>query len=197
MTAWDERYLGDEYTFGVEPNIFLPQIVHLLPKSGRALDLATGEGRNAVFLAKHGLTTIGVDVSQVGLDKAKRLALDNQVSVDFINHDILTMDWQTPYQVISSVFFHLPKPERHEIGKKIVDALAPDGLFIGVFYHIEQLKLSTGGPSNIEMLGTLEDWQDAYKGLNWLYAKHQTHHLNEGSRHVGMSSVVYLLGQKP
>ncbi|MGP1606398.1 MAG: class I SAM-dependent methyltransferase [Moraxella sp.] len=196
MTIWDERYQDSEYVFGVEPNKFLAQIAHLLPNSGRALDLATGEGRNAVFLAKHGLTTTGVDVSQVGLEKAKRLAKDNQVIVDFINRDICTMDWQAPYEVISSVFFHLPVPKRFEIAKKIIDALSPNGLFVGVFYHTEQLKFGTGGPSKIEMLGTLEDWQAAYNGLKWLYAKHHILHLNEGNRHIGKSSVVCLLGQK-
>lgn len=197
MTIWDERYLGNEYAFGVEPNVFLLQIQHLLPTSGKALDLATGEGRNAVFLAKHGLTTTGIDVSQVGLDKAKRLAAANQVAVDFINHNALTMNWQAPYDVISSVFFHLPVPARHQMGAKIVEALAPNGLFVGVFYHTQQLGLGTGGPSKVEMLGTLNDWQSAYQGLHWLHAEHRTHHLNEGSRHVGTSSVVYLLGQKP
>ena len=112
MTVWDERYQDSEYVFGVEPNKFLAQSAHLLPNSGRALDLATGEGRNAVFLAKHGLTTTGVDVSQVGLEKAKRLAKDNQVIVDFINRDICIMDWQAPYEVIISVFFHMPVPKR-------------------------------------------------------------------------------------
>lgn len=197
MSIWDTRYLGEEYTFGKEPNIFLPQIAHYLPKSGKALDLATGEGRNAIFLAQHGLNTTGVDVSQVGLEKAKKLAQSEGVMVDFIYHDILTMDWQKEnFDVISSVFFHLPLPERMHVGKKVVEALTPNGFFIGVFYHNEQLGLGTGGPAQIELLGTLEEWQSTFTGLTWRHAEHRTHTLNEGKRHCGLSSVVYLLGQK-
>ena len=46
MSKWDERYLTDDYVFGTEPNQFIARILPLLPKGGRALDLATGEGGN-------------------------------------------------------------------------------------------------------------------------------------------------------
>ena len=55
MTKWDERYQTEEYIFGTEPNEFIARIQPYLPTSGRALDLATGEGRNGIFLARHGL----------------------------------------------------------------------------------------------------------------------------------------------
>lgn len=54
MTKWDERYQTEEYIFGTEPNEFIARIQPYLPTSGRALDLATGEGRNGIFLARHG-----------------------------------------------------------------------------------------------------------------------------------------------
>lgn len=197
MAIWDERYLGEDYAFGTEPNVFLSEIADKLPTSGYALDLATGEGRNAVFLAKRGLHTQGIDVSQVGLNKAQRLAQSQGVNVDFKQIDILTMTWQKAYySVISSVFFHLREPERSHIAQNIVSALSPNGLFIGVFYHREQLGLGTGGPSDPTMLGTLSEWQAAFSGLTWLHAEHRVHVLNEGSRHCGQSAVVYLLGQK-
>ena len=79
MTKWDERYQTEEYIFGTEPNEFIARIQPYLPTSGRALDLATGEGRNGIFLARHGLETEGVDLSQVGLRKAQALAHRYQV----------------------------------------------------------------------------------------------------------------------
>ena len=75
MSDWNARYQGDDYAFGTEPNEFVLSIIHHLPKSGRALDLATGEGRNGIFLAQHGLDTEGVDLSDVGLAKAERLEM--------------------------------------------------------------------------------------------------------------------------
>lgn len=78
-SPWDQRYLGEEYVFGTEPNEFIRRIRPYLPSSGKALDLATGEGRNAVFLAECGLDTEGVDLSAVGLEKPPS-SLPNAVS---------------------------------------------------------------------------------------------------------------------
>jgi SAM-dependent methyltransferase len=79
MSKWDERYLTDDYVFGTEPNQFIARILPLLPKGGRALDLATGEGRNGIFLAEHGFEAEGVDMSAVGLEKAQKLAAEKGV----------------------------------------------------------------------------------------------------------------------
>ena len=73
MTKWDERYQTEEYIFGTEPNEFIARIQPYLPTSGRALDLATGEGRNGIFLARHGLETEGEDLSlKLDCEKHKR-----------------------------------------------------------------------------------------------------------------------------
>lgn len=58
---WDERFKGRRFAFGKEPNPFLKKHIRLLPK-GKALDIATGEGRNAVFLAQHGFEVDAVDI---------------------------------------------------------------------------------------------------------------------------------------
>ncbi len=70
--AWDERYAGDELVWSAQPNRFLVAEVETLPP-GRALDLACGEGRNAVWLAERGWDVTGVDFSNAGIDKARRL----------------------------------------------------------------------------------------------------------------------------
>lgn len=194
---WDERYQSPDYVFGTEPNIFLKEIQHLLPKSGKALDLATGEGRNAIFLAQCGLTVEGIDTSIIALQKAQRLAQSKNVHVDFRIADITTEDFPTLYyDLISSVFFHLRKPERNQIFKKINDSLRPNGLFVGVFYHPDQRILGTGGPSDPAMFADLAEIQTSLSNLEWLHAEHRIHNLEEGTRHSGKSSVLYLLGRK-
>ncbi len=71
--AWDERYAGTELFWTAQPNRFLvSEVSGLTP--GRALDLACGEGRNAVWLARQGWDVVGVDFSQNGLDKGRMLA---------------------------------------------------------------------------------------------------------------------------
>jgi len=77
---WDRKYDHPEYVYGTRPSRFLAEQIHLLPASGRALDLATGEGRNAVFLARRGLMVDAIDISAVGLAKAKKLAEDRAVA---------------------------------------------------------------------------------------------------------------------
>lgn len=86
-TAWDRTYSRRDYVFGKDPSDFLVEHVDLLPK-GRALDIATGEGRNAVYLAKKGFRVEGVDISVVGLRKAQKLAAENGVKVQTTNADL-------------------------------------------------------------------------------------------------------------
>lgn len=86
-TAWDRTYARLDYVFGKDPAKFLVEQVDKLPK-GKALDIAVGEGRNAVFLAKKGFSVEGVDISQVGLRKAKKLAAENGVKIQTVNADL-------------------------------------------------------------------------------------------------------------
>ena len=198
MSKWDERYLTDDYVFGTEPNEFIARILPLLPKGGRALDLATGEGRNGIFLAQHGFQAEGVDMSAVGLEKAQKLAAEKGVRFDTRLENIAEMAWPSEhYAVITSVFCHFIEPERTQVMQRMIGALQPGGMFAGVFYHPDQIALGTGGPKDAAMLGTLAEMQQALHGLEWLVAEHEVIELGEGSRHRGRSSVVRVLGRKP
>jgi tellurite methyltransferase len=84
---WDTLFNTGVYVFGKEPAPFLRDHISLLPV-GRALDIAMGEGRNAVYLAKKGFQVEGVDYSEVAIRKAKRLARENHVSINSINADL-------------------------------------------------------------------------------------------------------------
>jgi SAM-dependent methyltransferase len=86
---WDTIYNTRGYVYGKEPAEFLRDHISALPV-GRALDIAMGEGRNSVYLAKKGFSVDGVDISEVALRKAKRLARENHVSINTINADLNT-----------------------------------------------------------------------------------------------------------
>ncbi|OSI16188.1 tellurium resistance protein TehB [Neisseria dentiae] len=198
MSKWDERYQPEEYVFGTEPNEFIARIRPYLPAQGRALDLATGEGRNGIFLAQLGLEAEGVDMSARGLEKAQKLAQQKGVRFATRLANISEMDLPIDhYAVITSVFCHFAEPERSRTLQRMITALQSGGLFAGVFYHPDQIGRGTGGPSDPAMLGTLEEMQQALHGLEWLVAEHSLREMNEGSRHQGVSSVIYLLGRKP
>lgn len=188
---WDERYDTDEFIFGTEPHEFIRRIRPYLPKSGRALDLATGEGRNGVFLAQCGLQAEGVDASAVGIAKAAKMAVLKGVAFDAKVGDVT--EWPMPsetYALISSVNCHFAEPVRTRLAQKIVAALVSDGLFAGVFYHPEQAALAKG-PKEAAMLADLPQLQTAFAGLDWLVAEH--HRSGEGET---AKSVIYLLGRK-
>lgn len=192
MNKWDERYQGGEFVFGTEPHEFLQRVKPYLPRSGRALDLATGEGRNGVFLAGLGLAAEGVDLSAVGVEKARRLAALKGVDFDARVADITEMAMPSEtYAVISSVYCHFAEPQRSRLARKIVDALAAGGMFAGVFYHPEQAALEKG-PKDAAILAGLAELQTAFAGLEWLLAEHYRE--GEGSER---RSVVCLLGRKP
>lgn len=84
---WDSLYNTIGYVFGKEPAPFLRDHVSLLPP-GKVLDIAMGEGRNAVFLAKKGFDVEGVDISEVAIRKAKRLARENGVRIRTVAADL-------------------------------------------------------------------------------------------------------------
>lgn len=85
--TWDTLFKRRNFVYGKDPAAFLKEQIGTIPV-GRALDLAAGEGRNAVFLAKKGFQVDAVDLSEVALKKAKRLARENQVDLKTIVADL-------------------------------------------------------------------------------------------------------------
>src|ERR1035441_2439850 len=82
QAVWDQRYSGPDLVWGAGPNRFVTEEVAALP-AGRAVDVGTGEGRNAIWLAERGWQVIAVDFSAAGLARAARLAAERAVSVDW------------------------------------------------------------------------------------------------------------------
>src|SRR5262245_28288183 len=108
-TFWDERYSADELAYGEAPNEFLAGMAGRLPRSGSALDIGAGEGRNALFLASCGLSVLAVDQSEVGMRKAQRLARERGLSLRTQAVDLQEFDaGDGSFDVVSSIFVHLP-----------------------------------------------------------------------------------------
>ena len=88
QAAWDQRHSGPDLVWGAGPNRFVTEEVAALA-AGRAIDLGTGEGRNAIWLAERGWQVTAVDFSAAGLARAGRLAGERGVSVDWVQADLL------------------------------------------------------------------------------------------------------------
>ncbi|RZA08188.1 MAG: methyltransferase domain-containing protein [Proteobacteria bacterium] len=138
-TAWDRTYSRRDYVFGKDPSDFLVEHVDKLPK-GRALDIATGEGRNAVFLAKKGFRVEGVDISVVGLRKAQKLAAENGVKVQTTNADLNKYPIKANSYMAILNFYYLQR----SIFPQIKAGLKKGGVVMFENHLVDQLKLPGG-----------------------------------------------------
>ncbi|MFV0526155.1 MAG: SAM-dependent methyltransferase [Acidimicrobiales bacterium] len=196
---WDERYSGDEYQFGTRPARFLTAHAGELPTGGSALAVADGEGRNSVFLAESGLAVTAMDISPVGVDKARSLARARGVTVDLRVADILQWGWEPDaYDVVAAVFIQFLAPDqRAVVFEGMQRTLRPGGLLLLHGYRPEQIGFGTGGPPIPENLYTEAMLRSAFGGLRIEHLASYTAELEEGSGHVGPSALIDLIARKP
>lgn len=139
-SQWDQVYDQEKYVFGKEPAEVLLSNFDILPV-GRALDIAMGEGRNAVFLAKKGFTVDGVDISEVAIRKAKRLAKENRVTIGTINADLNTYQIKPDtYEVILNIQYL-----QRSLIPQIKRGLKRGGVIVFENQTTEQLSLPGSG----------------------------------------------------
>jgi SAM-dependent methyltransferase len=140
-TRWNDRFRKKGFALGREPNPFLKKHTHLLPK-GKALDIASGEGRNAVFLAQHGFEVDAVDISERGLKKAKKLAREKGVKMNtfLVDLDQYPIEKER-YDLIANFYFL-----KRRLIPRIKKGLKKGGKVIFETYLLEHRTLGTGGP---------------------------------------------------
>ncbi len=190
---WDERYRGDNYAYGVEPNDFLRAEVGRIPK-GRVLCLAEGEGRNAVFLASVGYQVTAVDFSTAGLRKAERLAMSRGVQLTLIEADLATFELGTDcWSGIVSIFAHTPGLVRQRVHAAVPRALHAGGAFVLEAYRPGQIALGTGGPKDAAMMPTLAALRTELAGLDLVIALDVDREIHEGPFHAGPSATVQVV----
>ena len=138
---WDKRFGRKEFALGKEPNPFLKKHIRLLPK-GKALDMATGEGRNAVFLAQQGFDVDAVDISEKGLKKVKKLAREKGVKINTFLVDLDQYQIEKErYDLIANFYFL-----KRRLIPRMKKGLKKGGRVIFETYLLEHRTLGTGGP---------------------------------------------------
>jgi SAM-dependent methyltransferase len=195
---WDERYSIDDHLFGVEPAEFLTRNAHLLEPEATALVVADGEGRNSVFLAEQGLQVTAMDVSTVGVEKARALAASRQVSPELLVADILTWEW-TPdaHDVVVAVFIQFLAPaERSAVFEGLQRTLRPGGRLLLHGYRSEQLQYGTGGPPDPERLYTEALLAESFADLDIEVLHGYDAVIEEGAGHAGPSALIDLVARK-
>jgi SAM-dependent methyltransferase len=154
---WNRRYAETGLLWTATPNRFLVAEVDDLPP-GRALDLACGEGRNAVWLAERGWDVVGVDYADVALAKAEQLAAQRRVSLDLVHADLLDYEPEPrSFHLVCVLYLQLPAEERRDVLARGAAAVAPGGTFFLVGHDSTNLADGHGGPSDARVLFTPED----------------------------------------
>ncbi len=155
---WNERYAAAELVWTDQANRFLTEEADDLPP-GRALDLACGECRNAVWLAEHGWDVRAVDFSDVAIEKGRRLAAGRGVA-DRIDFRVADLSDHVPetgaYDLVVLLYLHLPQEALAPIIARAAGAVAPDGTFLLVGHDVTNLTRGHGGPQTSAVLYTAD-----------------------------------------
>jgi SAM-dependent methyltransferase len=176
---WDERYAQTELVWGAPPNNTVVEHIYGLerraplqaatpegeaPELPRALDLACGEGRNALWLATHGWQVHAVDYSQVGIDKgrtvASRLSRSVRHRISWQCADVTDLDEAEitgPFELVLMVFLHLPAEQRGALVRKAAGLLAPEGTLLVLGHDTTNIADGCGGPQDPSILFTPDD----------------------------------------
>jgi SAM-dependent methyltransferase len=195
---WDGHYAEEHYIFGTEPNAFLASQQHLLKPGQRALSVADGEGRNGVWLAQQGLEVTSVEFSPPAVEKARKLAAERGVSVDFHVADVMSWDWPVnAFDLVAAIFIQFAAPEQRSVlFRRIKDALKPGGILILQGYTPKQLEYRTGGPSAVENMYTERLLREAFGDMDILHLQEHEAFIAEGTKHYGQSALIDMVARK-
>jgi tellurite methyltransferase len=161
---WNKRYDTETYILGKEPVEFLKEYINILPR-GKALDIAMGEGRNAVFLAKNGFEVDGCDVSEIAVKKTLELAKENNVRVNAFVADLEIYKLPKDTYDVVACFYYLQR----SLIPQIKEALKPGGMVIYETYTIENWERGFEGPKNRDYLLKTNELLDLFKDLTIIY----------------------------
>ncbi|MFJ3216452.1 class I SAM-dependent methyltransferase [Kitasatospora sp. NPDC086801] len=162
---WDDRYAGSALVWGAEPNRWVVrELTGHTPAHtpGHALDLATGEGRNAIWLATLGWEVTGLDYSAVALERAERLTADlpDEVAdrLTWRHGDARTFDAPAAgYDLILVAYLQVPAQDRRAALRRAAAALAPGGTLLVIGHDLSNLTEGVGGPQDPAVLFTPQD----------------------------------------
>jgi len=183
---WDKRFGKKEFALGKRPNPFLKKHIHLLPR-GRALDIATGEGRNAVFLAQHGFEVDAVDISEKGLRKAQKLAREKGAMVNTFAVDLARFQIEKErYELIANFYFL-----KRRLIPRIKKGLKKGGRVIFETYILDHRELGTGGPKQAKYFLKPNELLRFFKNFRILFYREGI--FREGGK---MKAVASLIAEK-
>ncbi|PLY07368.1 MAG: tellurium resistance protein [Arcobacter sp.] len=193
---WNQKFSRDGYLYGRKPNSFLVSCSSNFKKSQRFLCLGEGEGRNAVYFASKGYEVVALDASDIGLKKLEALAEEEEVYVKTRCVDLNEWEPSKKYGSIVTSYLHMYKNEREALFNKIESCLKEGGFFVGEFFSTNQLNYQSGGPKDIDLLYTVDDFLNAFPNCTKHKVEELETNLEEGNGHQGKAYVIRVIIQK-
>ena len=158
---------------------------------GTAIDLAAGEGRNAVWLAEQGWDATAVDFSAVGLEKASRLAADRGVSITTVTADATTWAPDEPVDLVVLAYFQLPSAQQVDVLERVRNWVKPGGTVFVVAHDRDNLEHGYGGPPTEDVLYEVDRTVAAREGLHVQIAEVAERHVEkDDEHHVALDTLV-------
>ncbi|WP_088280870.1 cyclopropane-fatty-acyl-phospholipid synthase family protein [Ideonella sp. A 288] len=196
--TWNRRFAEDGYLFGTEPNAWLREHAGVWAPGDRVLCVADGEGRNSVWLAGRGLVVDAFDIADVGVAKARNLAAQQGVAVNFTVADCDAYDWPVAaLDGVAAIFVQFADPAlRARLFAAIVRSLKPGGTLVLQGYTPKQLDYRTGGPPVASHLYTEPMLREAFADLDIVTLREYEADVAEGSGHLGRSALIGLVARR-
>lgn len=204
MNFWDRMYESERFRYGVEPNDFIRESVEKLLEDGllapgaAAVDVAAGEGRNAVFLAEQGLAVVAVDQSQVGVEKTQSLARTRSVALEAIRSDLFHWEPENAFDLVVSTYLHVREPGQEAVLRRLEELAAPGGHIVAEFFHPDQRERGyrSGGPPEAGMMVTPTMAECALSRCELNVNRYLERQLKEGKGHRGKAAVTQILARR-
>ena len=197
--TWNRRFAADGFLFGTAPNAWLSEHAVVWQAGQRVLSVADGEGRNSVWLAARGLQVDAFDISTVGVDKARRLAVEQGVAVNFAVADCDSYGWpEATFDGVAAIFVQFADPPlRERLFANIVRCLKPGGTLVLQGYTPRQLEYRTGGPPFASHLYTEAVLREAFApALDIVELREYEADVAEGTGHLGRSALMGLVARR-
>ena len=180
---WNERFKKKDFALGREPNPFLKRQIRLLPK-GRTLDMAAGEGRNAVFLARHGCDVDAVDISEEGLKKTRRLAVEMGVKIRTFLSDLDSYSIKkNEYDLIADFYFL-----KRSLIPRMKRGLKKGGKIIFETYTLDHRALAASGPMQAKYFLKPNELLRLFRDFRILFYREGV--FKEGGRRKAVASLI-------
>ena len=196
--TWNKRFAAEGFLFGTEPNAWLREHAGVWQAGQRVLCVADGEGRNSVWLAQRDLQVDAFDIAEVGVAKARRLAAEHGVSVDFQVADCDSFAWpEAHYDGVAAIFVQFADPAlRERLFAHMQRCLKPGGTLLLQGYTPQQLEYRTGGPPLLSHLYTADMLRDAFAAMDIVELRDYEADVAEGSGHHGRSALIGLVARR-